>query len=492
MSLPLRVVMVSAEVESLARTGGLGDAVFALSHALADAGVEVLVVTPLYGVTRPPTAPVAWERGVHVPVGAALRHARVLELPRSTRAGGYVRTCLLDDPELFGARDGIYGDRAGAYGDNDLRFATLSRGALEIAARVFGEPGVGQGPDIVHAHDWHAALAVLYAKTAMGPAWARKASVFTLHNLAYQGLFGAPAVGRLGLPASLFRPELGEQLGALNLVKAATALADRVTTVSPTHAQEVLTEAGGFGLDQHLRAHRGKLRGILNGIDAARFDPSIDGEIAQSYDLGSFARGREACKRGLCEELGLSPEGPLFGLVSRLTPQKGVDLFLGAVEALVERGASVVLLGTGDPDLETALLEPARRHPNRVAARTSFDAGLARRIYSAADFLAVPSRFEPCGLTQLYAMRYGALPVVTQVGGLADTVSPVRALEQTGTGLCAERADLHSLLAACDDAFVLYGDKPALHAAITRAMARDSSWESSARAYLDLYRELAP
>jgi starch synthase len=487
---PLRIVMVSAEVESLARTGGLGDVVFALSHALAALGAEVLVVTPLYGVTTLSVPAASWHDPVFVRVGEAERVARVVELPRHTRpGGGYVRTCLLDVPELFG-RDGIYGDANGTFGDNDVRFATLSRGALEVSARVFGEPGRGEGPDVVHAHDWHAAPAVLYARTIMGDAWARTPSVFTLHNLAFQGLYGPDALARLGLPSGLFHPEVGEQLGAFNLVKAATSLATHVTTVSPNHAREILTLEGGFGLDAHLRAHAGKITGIVNGIDEARFDPGLDPDLVRRYDLGSFVSGRAACKSAFTEELGISSDGPLFGMVSRLTWQKGVDLFLDVLEALVDRGASAAIVGRGDADLESAVEEASRRHPGRVASRITFDGALARRLYSASDFVMVPSRFEPCGLTQLYGMRYGALPIVTRVGGLLDTVTPMDTANATGTGFLAERAEVRELLVACDDALVLYGDATGRHAAVDRAMSRDSSWTASARTYLELFRSL--
>lgn len=486
--------MVSAEVEALARTGGLGDAVVGLSHELAALGSDVLVVTPLYGVTRSRAPLSSWSDEVHVPVGPAWFDAGVLELPAVEHAGGgSVRTCLLDIPALF-ARDGIYGDRFGAFGDNDVRFAALSRGALEIAAKVFGEPSLGAGPDVIHAHDWHAALAIVYAARTMGDAWRKKASVLTLHNVAHQGVLGPEAAARLGLPSEVLSPEVGLHEGRLNLLKAATSLAYRVTTVSPGHAGEILTAEGGFGLDAHLRAHAPKVSGILNGIDAARFDPSIDPDLVQNYDFASFSSGRGACKVALLRELGLGAGetfgGPLFGIVARLSAQKGIDLFLPVVDSLVDRGANVVVLGTGEARLEEAVRDAAARHPGRVAARIAFDEGLAKRIYSAVDFFVVPSRFEPCGLTQLYAMRYGAIPIVTPTGGLADSVAPISTAHERGTGIVATETSTMALLVACDDAFVLYGDEVAREGAISRAMARDSSWRGSAEAYLALYRSL--
>ena len=486
--------MVSAEVEALARTGGLGDAVVGLAHELARIGCEVLVVTPLYGVTRSHAPLSSWSDHVHVPVGAAWFDAGVLELPEVTHEGaGSVRTCLLDIPQLF-AREGIYGDSGGAFGDNDVRFAALSRGALEVAVSVFGDPATGQGPDVIHAHDWHAALAIVYARSAMGESWAKKITVYTIHNLAHQGVLGLDAAARLGVPHHLVTPEIAVHEGQLNVLKAATTLAHRVTTVSPGYAREILTPEGGFGLDGHLRAHAPKIIGILNGIDADRFDPSIDPDVAHNYDFASFLPGRRACKERLLDELSLGAQGTrggaLFGLVARLSWQKGIDLFLPIVSSLVDRGANVVLLGAGEPALEAAVREVGARHPGRVSVHIAFDEGLAKRIYSAVDFFLVPSRFEPCGLTQLYAMRYGALPIVTPTGGLQDSVEPTSDANGRGTGLVASETSTVGLLVACDDALVLYGDRDAYARAVERAMARDSSWLASAKEYEALYRSL--
>src|SRR4051812_29635675 len=291
--------MISSEVESLARTGGLGDVVDALSFSLAEQGAHVLVVTPLYGVTRVPRTTVRWPGNVAIRHGWGpheVRHAGVveLEITRFT-SGGSRRVCLIDDPALF-ARAGIYGDASGVFGDNELRFAVMSRGALEIAARAWED-----GPDIIHAHDWHASFAVLYARLVMGEHWAKKPVVFTVHNLAFQGVLDEGALDRLHLPREAYRPEVLWHQGNVNLMKGATALADRITTVSPTYAKEILTPELGFGLDEHLRAHEGKLTGIRNGIDT-RFDPRSDVVLAARYDARTAARGRAACKDALMAE----------------------------------------------------------------------------------------------------------------------------------------------------------------------------------------------
>jgi starch synthase len=502
----VRVLMVSSEVESLARTGGLGDAVEALSKALSVLGADVVVVTPKYGVTRVPNDARLWDRSVIAPLG--LGHARelgVLEArlgeappaPASTRRLGTrtsssppvppsPRACLLCDGELFD-RDGIYGDRRGAFTDNPFRFATLASGALSVAERAWG----GELPHVVHAHDWHAALAVIYARRTRGPAWSRVPTALTIHNLAFQGVFSASELDYLAVPRDAWESGSMRHDGAVNVMKGAIDVADRVTTVSENYAREIQGWPHGFGLEQHLRWNAGKLLGIVNGIDTGSFDPKTDAAIARRYGAADATQGKRTCKEALCAELGLASDGPLFGLVSRLQWLKGVDMLLAILPALVERGARVAFVGTGEPDLEAALRHAAARWPGRVAARVGFDPMLARRIFAGTDFLVVPSRDEPCGLTQMYAMRYGAVPVVTPVGGLRDTVEPVDVAHATGTGIVAGASDEPSLLLACEDALALWRDRIGFESLIARAMARDSSWDESARKYLSMYRSLA-
>ncbi|MEA2752182.1 MAG: starch synthase [Myxococcales bacterium] len=482
---PHRILMISSEVESLARTGGLGDVVDALSLALAERGAHVLVVTPLYGVTRVPRTTVRWPGTVGVRFGWGphdVRQVGVVELEIARfPSGGSRRVCLLDDPALF-ARNGIYGDANGAFGDNELRFAVMSRGGLEIAARAWDG-----GPDIVHAHDWHAAFAVLYARLVMGAHWAKKPVVFTVHNLAFQGVLDEGALDRLHLPREAYRPEILQHQGHVNLMKGATALADAITTVSPTYAREILTPEFGFGLEEHLRAHRHRLVGILNGIDA-RFDPRTDHALAVRYDAATAAVGRAECKAALAAEAGLDPgEGPLFGCVTRLSWQKGIDLLVPLLSEIVDRGGRVLVVGQGDRDLEASLAAAAARFPGRFAVRLAFDPPLSRRIYAGCDFLFVPSRFEPCGLTQMYGMRYGALPIVTDVGGLHDTVAPLDVASDRGVGLVAPKADVGALREAALAAFRVYADGAAFARARARAMAKDFSWEGPAREYEALY-----
>ena len=476
----MRILMVSSEVETFARSGGLGDVVLGLSRALARLGHEVCVVTPLYGTTPLKRPHRFWYAGVPVRVGWGPGDVREMGVCEMSEFDGRLRFCLLADDYLFGSRMGIYGDAGGTFGDNEVRFAAMSRGALEIAARVWPD-----GFDAIHAHDWHAALSVVYARTTMGERWARVPSVFTIHNLAYQGTLGFEALDRLGVPRELMSWRGLEHEGNVNLMKGAIACCDLVTTVSPTYAREIKKSADGFGLDWFLRMHSDKLLGLVNGIDQERFDPSRDARIAARYDERGVDAGKWANKSALLAEAGLEEsDAPLFGCVTRLTDQKGIDLLLEVLPSVVERGANVVLVGTGDRRLEDGLRAARARFPHNVASRVAFDSALAQRVYAGSDFVVVPSRFEPCGLTQLYAMRYGAVPVVTDVGGLHDTVEPANLARGTGTGFVAVRPSVFDLLIAMQDAMDAYADRSAFAELRLRGMRRNSSWELSATDYV--------
>jgi starch synthase len=487
----LTVVMISSEVASLARTGGLGDVVDSLSAAMRDLGHQVLVVTPRYAVTRMPETAHRWPNDVTLRLGAGSRRVSVLELePTFSHAGGSRRTLLVDDPELYD-RDAIYGVGAG-YPDNDVRFAVLSRAGLAIGERVWGTPDRA-GPDILHAHDWHAAFGVIDAKTTMGPRFAAMPSVFTIHNLAYQGAFGPSSLDRLGVPRELYTEGVLAHAGRANYMKGAITLADVITTVSPRYANEITTHEFGFGLDAHLRAHADKVFGIVNGIDMAAYDPSRDPALEHVYDASTWREGKGREKARLQRVLGLDPDhgAPLFAVVSRLAPQKGIDLVAECAAELVAQGAELALMGQGEPEIARIVRKLGTLASGRVWAEVTFDDDLARSFYAASDFFVVPSRFEPCGLTQLYAMRYGSIPVVTRLGGLADTVTDVDAKAMRGTGVFAESASCDALSLAFTKALSLYGDREAMARTISRAMAVDSSWARSARAYAALFESLA-
>lgn len=475
--------MVSSEVETLARTGGLGDVVNQLSRALAAAGNDIRIVTPRYGNSVVPAGAKRWATPVRVPLGGVgTFDVSVLEAPLGSEAGP--RVLLLDVPELYG-RDGIYGDAHGAFGDNDLRFALMSRAALAVAERAWNVHG-GCEKVVLHAHDWHAAPSILYARGAASPMWSKARTVFTIHNLAFQGELTLERARQLGFSDIHFSSYVLEHLGKANLMKGATALADCVTTVSRNYAKEILTDDFAFGLGLHLRAHADKLTGIENGIDAESFDPRTDRVIACNYDSHDVAAGKSANKHALMTDLGLDAgeDAPVVANISRLTWQKGIDLVLPHVSRMVEQGARLVFVGQGDAPLEDALRALETRFPRRVAVRITFDATLARRVYAGSDFVVVPSRFEPCGLVQMYAMRYGAIPIVTAVGGLRDTV-----LEDAnvGTGLVAPHPSEQDVGAALDRALAMEQDVTRLVRTRLRAMARDSSWTAPAEAYARLY-----
>jgi starch synthase len=355
--------MIASEVESLARTGGLGDAVESLSRALGSLGCDVVIVTPRYGVTRVPADARWWTTGVAAPLGPGrARELGVLEARLGTRGP---RACMLVDPPLYD-REGIYGDRFGGFGDNALRFAALSSGALSVAERAWE----GRLPDVIHAHDWHAALAVVYARYTRGAAFSHVPTVLTIHNLAYQGVFGSHEREALGIPPEVWDDGSIRHDDRINLMKGGIELAHRVTTVSPTYAHEIQQPARGHGLDACVRRHADKLVGIVNGIDTDAYDPRTDGAIARRYGEGDAAAAKAECRRALCAELGLDDaptDGPLFGSVSRLDWLKGIDLLLAVVPALVARGARIAMVGTGDARLEEALRGAAARWPRRVA-----------------------------------------------------------------------------------------------------------------------------
>ncbi|RYG80119.1 glycosyltransferase, partial [bacterium] len=379
------------------------------------------------------------------------------------------------------------------------RFSSINwkHSALEISKRLWPDGG----HDLLHAHDWHAALSVLYAR--LDHTFRMHPSVFTSHNLAHQGLFGQDALTTFGLPEHWFVGTLLEHRGGVNLVKGAIALADRVTAVSPRYASEIVTPEGGFGLHAHLAYHRDKLRGIVNGIDTLAYDPRTDAALPQAYGASSSGEGKATARQALGAALGLDPDdGPLFGVVSRLDAQKGLDVFFRVVPELVAWGAQVALLGQGDPALEAAARELAARYPGRVGVRIQFDDTIARRIYAGSTFVVVPSRFEPCGLSQLYAMRYGSMPIVSRTGGLLDTVAPLAVgdLEQDapvtsdrrGPGFLVEPGSELELLEACVRACELAADGFRLQRVRERLMARDFSWARSAAEMAELYATIRP
>lgn len=478
----MRVVLVSAEARPFAASGGLGDVVGALPAVLAAAGVDVSVVLPGHrSVMRRGHRQTPVGR-VDVPVSNRTMSGRVVWL-RDTE----VPTYAIDAPSYFD-RPELYGTRDGEYGDNAERFVFFARAVLAFL-RDLGRP-----PDVVHGHDWHAGLvpAFLRATPDTYPELRGVRLVHTIHNLAYQGSYWEPDWHLLNLDRRFFSPAFLEHDGRINFLKAGLVFSDAITTVSPRYAREIQTPYQGCGLDGVLRQRADRLRGILNGIDDVLWDPTTDATLAAPFSLDD-PRGKAACTAALRAELGLpaTPDVPLVGLVTRLTWQKGVDLLLAAMgRILTETPVQLVLLGTGDGNLEDAVRGLAAASPARVAARIAFDDALSHRVIGGSDMLLMPSRWEPCGLTQLYSQRYGTLPIVHVTGGLDDTV--VDASSAEGTGFKFEGFTVEALVDAVTRASATWA-KPAERKRLMRnAMAADFSWRRAARAYAGLYASLAP
>ncbi|MBI4575683.1 MAG: glycogen synthase GlgA [Planctomycetes bacterium] len=485
----MRILYACSEAVPFAKTGGLGDVMGALPAALEAAGHEVSLVLPLYrsawgsGVALAPTG-----LRVAVPVGGRSMEAEVWRaaIP-GTRSG----TCWLVRNDALYDREGLYGEEGGDYADNCLRFVFLSRAVLEVARAL------GLAPQVVHAHDWQTALVPVYLKTIYrdDPGLGGAGTVLTIHNLAFQGVFWHLDWGLLGLDWSHYNWQELEFYQRICLLKGGIVHADRITTVSPSYAREILTPRFGFSLDGVLRDRAHLLSGILNGIDDATWDPSRDPHLAARFDrdrLDGKARCREALRREL--DLPSRPDIPLLSLVGRLTDQKGIDLLLEGFDGLVQTGAQVVVLGTGYPEFERALAERAERHPRQVRVLLGFDEPRAHRIEAGSDIFLMPSRFEPCGLNQLYSMRYGTVPVVHATGGLRDTVVPatpdtLRA--GTATGFAFEEPRAEAFLEALGQALAAWSDRRLWRRLVRAGMDRDSSWRQSAAAYQALYGQVS-
>ncbi len=475
---------MASEVTPFSKTGGLADVASALPRALAaDGRGRVVVISPLY-----PSVPAGAERlGVGL-ADSGLRvgwdRCRVLR----TDHGG-VTWAFLEYPGVFD-RPGLYdGPDLRPHDDNPWRFAWLSRAALEVAPAL-----LGRTPEVVHAHDWQAALVPYGMRRQLTGLYDRSASVLTLHNVAYQGRFGAEVARSIDIGDEDLHLDAFEHHGDLNLLKGGCAFADLVTTVSPTFAWEITTPEGGFGLDGFLRHRVGRLEGVLNGLDTAGWDPAADPHIAATFHRDVLGP-KDRCRAALAAEFGLRPGlgEPLVGVIGRLADQKGMDLVAELVPRLAALGARMVVLGSGEPDLEERLRWLSERFSEHFVASIGFDGALAHRIVAGSDVLLVPSRFEPCGLVQLQAMRYGAVPVVRATGGLRDTVHDPgdEALRRgQGTGFAFEHATVDGLAWALDRAASLYRHDPeSWHALRQRGMDRDWSWREPARRYWRLYVE---
>ncbi|MBL8349239.1 MAG: glycogen synthase GlgA [Burkholderiaceae bacterium] len=477
----MKVLQVAAEVYPLVKTGGLADVVAALPPALAEAGADVRLLLP----GLPAILDAVQSARTVIDIGACFGALRV-RLLLGRMPGSQLPVYLVDAPHLYRRGGSPYQASDGTeWPDNLQRFALLGWVAAHLAADDADPAWV---PEVVHAHDWHAALACAYmADHLPTPA----ASVFTVHNLAFQGLFPHHDWSLLGLSSRFMSPAALEFHGQLSFMKAGLIFADKVTTVSPTYAREIAGHEFGCGLDGVIRGRGADVTGILNGIDDAVWSPADDAAIAMRYDADRLA-GKRACRLALQSALGLAPDDQalILTVVSRLTSQKGLDLVLAALPALVREGVQFAIQGTGETVLETAFRMAELAHPGRVAVHIGYDENRAHRLVAGADVIAVPSRFEPCGLTQMYGLRYGTLPVVRRVGGLADTVVDADGHGSAGrqTGFVFDIATPAAFEAAVRRAAALRRDADAWEAVMRRGMSQDLSWAGAARDYLALYR----
>ncbi|MEO7118264.1 MAG: glycogen/starch synthase [Candidatus Limnocylindrales bacterium] len=468
----MRIVMVAAECEPFAKTGGLADVVDALSRALGRLGHEVDVFLPLYRGIIPPSGADATALTVLMPIGGS-----AAVTVRTAEADGY-RIRLVDHPASFD-RAGFYGEHGADYPDNGARFTLLGRTAL--AALVAD----GRSVDIIHGHDWHAGPVLLTLAARVGEAaWAgvagRAGTMLTCHNLAYHGSVSADRVAELGVTR-----DPGFAMG-LDLLREAIRAAGIVNTVSPTYAVESRTPEYGAGLDAVLRGRGDEYLGIMNGIDPDVWDPATDAALPSHYSLID-PDGKIACKADLCERLGLDKEGPLFGMIGRLDPMKGFDLVAAAAPAMLDDGARLVVLGTGDESLVADLRALAVTRPDRIAVIERFDRDEARRIYAASDAFLMPSRFEPSGQGQLIALRYGSVPLVRRTGGLADSIFDIDRDTERGNGYVFDDPRPGDLVAASRRLVDRYADPAAWRDLMRRGMAEDHGWEQPAREYVAAY-----
>ena len=484
------VLIIGSEAQPFAKTGGLADVLGALPPAIARLGWNVTLALPRYrGVSAGSTV-----ESFPVSVGGYARDASFHEAPLADGA----RAILIDCPDLYD-RDALYGPANSEYPDNALRFAFLARAALEFAGRR------GAGPSVVHAHDWQAGLAPVYLNThyASHPVLAGTPSVFTIHNLAYQGLFDAAWLPRLDLGWDQLSVDRLEYWGRVSFMKGGITDSRVITTVSRRYAEEIQTPDLGFGFDGILRARSGDLVGILNGIDMGEWDPAHDPFLPAPFSVDDLS-GKKDAKLAVLQRYSLPATGdamkrPLIGMVSRMVDQKGLDLIAALADDLPRLEASWVVLGTGDTTYEDMWRTLAARHPDRIGAHIGFDESLAHLIEGGADMFLMPSRYEPCGLNQMYSMRYGTVPIVHAVGGLADTVidydaaaavASKRRRRESGTGFVFRIYRPDALMEALTRALTLFADPRRWQAVQTAGMQQDFSWDRSAREYVKIYEQV--
>jgi len=480
----MKVAMLSSEIVPFAKTGGLADVAGALPKFLCRAGAEVRVITPLYRETKRKNLPLR-------PVADAIE----LDWQGKKDRFSVVEhqedgvTYLFVERDEYFDRDFLYGTPQGDFPDNGERFAFFSKAALETLKFT------GFRPDVVHAHDWQSAVTLAFLKFVYDrdPFFAYTRSLLTIHNLAYQGLFESDLLGRIGLPERLFNMENMEFYGKVNFLKAGILYATAVNTVSKRYSQEIQTPEFGARLDGLLRGRSDTVFGILNGVDYAGWSPATDKFIARPFDP-TYLDGKKECKRDVLQAFSLDVrqgDAPVVGMVSRLAGQKGFDILCETLDGIFEAGARLLILGTGEEVYQKALLAAREKYPGSLGLKIAFDEALSHKIYAGCDMFLIPSRYEPCGLTQMYSLKYGTIPVVRSTGGLEDTIQEYNATSMTGNGFKFSEYSAPALLGALRKAVSIYRLPVRWRALIQKAMACDFSWDRSAREYIRLYQKLS-
>jgi starch synthase len=472
----MRILFAASEGLPFSKTGGLADVIEGLPKALAGLGHEVAVVLPRYRGTNVTGTVVP---SFTIPLGLRLRFPAVVG---GSVLGG-VRYFFVDDPYYFD-REGLYAGSVGDYPDNPERFSEFSRTAIEIAKHVWPA-------DVLHCHDWQTALVPLLVRTSYGddPAVMNLPVVFTIHNMGYHGQFGRDALGRAGIPLPTFHPGGIEFWGNVNFLKAGLVYSDYLTTVSRKYAEEIQTPEFGYGLDGVVRSRADRLVGILNGVDYALWNPERDKLIAMKYSLKDLS-GKQVCKQALLEEYGLPPDNlarPVIGIVSRFADQKGFDLIGERAHELMQEDLVLVVLGAGERKYEDLFRALAAAYPGRVGAKIAYDDTIAHKIEAGADMFLMPSRYEPCGLNQIYSLKYGTVPVVRATGGLDDTIETFDVEQGTGTGFKFEEYSGAALLQCVRRALQYFADERIWKRIQLNGMAKDFSWKASAAEYVKLY-----
>lgn len=480
----MNILFASSEVEPFSKTGGLADVAGALPAAVAARGHEVAVMTPRYSGLRKPVK----GKGVKIDIaiGSNIHTAEIIEgaIPAST-GGAEVPVFFIGNEEYFD-REELYSTPEGDYPDNHLRFAFFAKALLETAREI------GFKPDIVHLNDWQSAIAAVYLKTIsvkddfFGPT----RTLLTIHNLGYQGLFEPETIEAVGLPQSLFDVEAMEFYGKANFLKGGIVFSDAINTVSRKYADEIQTPELGAGLDGILKKRADRLFGILNGVDYANWNPETDKFIAANYSPGDMS-GKESCKIDLLAEFGLpyNPGKPLIGMISRLAGQKGFDLIEKALPELMIRDVQMVILGTGEKRYHDFFGSLKDEYSEKLAVKLTYDNALAHKIEAGSDMFLMPSLYEPCGLNQMYSLKYGTVPIVRATGGLEDTITEWNA-NGDGNGFKFHNYSPGSMMKSIDDALKLFMDKSSWRKLEANGMAGDFSWGSSARSYAELYEKM--